>query len=266
MGSSLTGIRPVIVHQRFDFMMYSIDTIVNWLSLWRFKSNGKSGVPLTIRVIVGKGWGQGPQHSKSLHSWFMHLPGIKVAMPSMAYDAKGLLLESIFGEDPVIIVEDRSLFAMVDHVPDVPYRVRFGQAEIRRQGEDITIVAVGKMVPKSLRVARRLSDISINAEVLDLRTISPVDEEAILDSVSKTKRLVVIDPGWHTGGVSAEIIAMVCEKLGSKLNENPVRITYPDSHTPMSAVLEDKYYPDDEYIFKTIREVFDKKSFANLTK
>jgi len=256
MGSSLTGIRPVIVHQRFDFMMYSIDAIVNWLSLWRFKSNGESGVPVTIRAIVGKGWGQGPQHSKNLHAWFAHLPGIRVALPSTAYDAKGLLMESIFGEDPVLIIEDRSLFSMVDNVPDVPYRVRFGHAAVRRHGSDLTIAAIGKMVPMSLRVAEQLSYLSINAEVIDLRTISPLDEETLLNSVAKTKRLVVVDPGWRTGGVSAEVIAMVCEKMGRELSTNPVRITYPDSHTPMSAVLEDKYYPDDKFMIETVRKMF----------
>ena len=258
-GSSLTGTRPVLVHQRLDFMAYSFDAIVNWLSLWRFKSNGESGVPVTIRAIVGKGWGQGPQHSKSLHAWFAHLPGIKVAIPSTAYDAKGLLLESIFGEDPVLIVEDRSLFSMVDYVPDVPYRVRFGHAAVRRRGSDLTIAAIGKMVPMSLRVAEQLAHLSIDAEVIDLRTISPLDEETLLNSVAKTKRLVVADPGWRTGGVSAEVIATVCEKLGSELMTNPVRITYPDSHTPMSAVLEDNYYPNDEGMFKIVRTMFEKR-------
>src|SRR5213594_1889427 len=118
MGASLTGLRPVIVHQRLDFMIYSLDAIVNWLSLWRFKSNGHSNMPVTIRAIVGKGWGQGPQHSKSLHAWFAHLPGLRVAVPATAHDAKGLLMESIFGEDPTIILENRSLFSMIDEVPE----------------------------------------------------------------------------------------------------------------------------------------------------
>jgi len=255
-GSSLTGTRPVLVHQRLDFMAYSFDAIINWLSLWRFKSNGESGVPVTIRAIVGKGWAQGPQHSKSLHACFAHLPGIKVALPSTAYDAKGLLLESIFGEDPVIIIEDRSLFSMVDHVPDIPYRVRFGHAAVRRHGSDLTIAAIGKMVPMSLRVAEQLKHLSINAEVIDLRTIAPLDEKTVLNSVARTKRLVVADPGWRTGGFSAEVIAMVCEKMGMELAINPVRITYPDSHTPMSAVLESQYYPDDKFMIETVRKMF----------
>jgi pyruvate dehydrogenase E1 component beta subunit len=255
-GAALVGMRPVLVHQRLDFMMYSLDAIVNWLSLWRFKSNGLCSLPVTIRAIVGRGWGQGAQHSKSLHAWFAHLPGVKVAVPSTAYDAKGLLLESIFGENPVIIVEHRSLFSMVDHVPEIPYRVRFGQAAIRRTGADVTLVAIGMMVPMSLRVAAQLADESIDVEVIDLRTISPLDESTICDSVSKTRRLVVADPGWQSVGVSAEVIALVCEKLGNRLAANPVRICLPDSHTPMSAVLEEKYYPNDESMNNTIRTLF----------
>ena len=256
MGAALVGMRPVLVHQRLDFMMYSLDAIVNWLSLWRFKSDGQSTLPVTIRAIVGRGWGQGPQHSKSLHAWFAHLPGLRVAVPATAYDAKGLLLESIFGENPTIIVENRSLFSMTDHVPEVPYRVRFGQAAIRRTGSDLTLAAIGMMVPIALRVASQLAAESIDVEVIDLRTISPLDKAAICDSVSKTKRLAVADPGWQSVGVSAEVIASVCEKLGRRLVANPVRICLPNSHTPMSAVLEEKYYPSDESMADMIRTLF----------
>src|SRR5437667_2215271 len=140
MGASLTGLRPVIVHQRLDFMMYSLDAIANWMALWRFKSNGHSNMPVTIRAIVGKGWGQGPQHSKSLHAWFAHLPGLRVAVPATADDAKGLLLESIFSQTPAIFIEGRSLFSMTAQVPERPYRVRFGRSAIRRAGCDVTLV------------------------------------------------------------------------------------------------------------------------------
>ena len=255
-GAALVGMRPVLVHQRLDFMTYSLDPIVNWLSLWRFKSDGKSNVPVTIRAIVGKGWGQGPQHSKSMHAWFAHLPGVRVAMPATAYDAKGLLLESIFGENPTIIVENRSLFSMVDHVPEVPYRIRFGQATTRRKGKDLTIVAIGMTVPLSLRVADKLKDESIDAEVIDLRTISPIDKTTIYQSISKTKRLVVVDPGWKSVGVAAEIISLVCEKLGNQLKVNPIRICLPDSHTPMSYVLEEKYYISEKVMAEKIRALF----------
>lgn len=255
-GAAVAGKRPVLVHQRLDFMLYSLDAIANWMSLWRFKSNGQSALPVTIRAIVGKGWGQGPQHSKSLHAWFAHLPGLKVAMPSTAYDAKGLLLESIFGEDPVLIVEHRSLFSMVDEVPDAPYRVRFGQAAVRRRGEDVTIAAVGMMVPLALRVADRLSKEGISAEVIDLRTVSPLDHATVCESVHKTRRLVAADPGWQSVGVAAEIVATVCEQVGDRLAARPIRVCLPDSHTPMSSSLEKEYYPDENRLLAEVRSLW----------
>ena len=255
-GSALVGLRPVLVHQRLDFMMYALDPVINWLSLWRFKSAGQSSLPVTMRTVVGRGWGQGPQHSKSLHAWFAHLPGLRVAMPATPFDAKGLLLESIFGENPTIILENRSLFSMTGHVPEKPYRVRFGQAAIRRPGNDLTLVAIGVMVPTAMRAASLLADESIDVEVIDLRTVSPLDKESIWHSVAKTRRLAVADPGWESVGVAAEIIACVCEKLGNTLAANPVRICLPDSHTPMSAPLEREYYPDETNVADAVRAMF----------
>ncbi len=221
MGAALAGMRPVLVHHRLDFMIYAMDSITNWLSLWRLKSNGDSRLPVTIRAVIGKGWGQGPQHSKSLHAWFAHLPGMRVAVPATAHDAKGLLMESIFGEDPTIILENRSLFSMIDEVPEHPYRVPFGHAAIRRIGHDVTIVALGIMVPLALRAGVQLAQKSIDAEVIDLRTVSPLDRESVLASVRKTRRLVVADPGWRSVGVAAEVIALVSENLGRDLRSNP---------------------------------------------
>ena len=255
MGASLTGLRPVIVHQRLDFMIYSLDAIVNWLSLWRFKSNGKSAMPVTIRAIVGKGWGQGPQHSKSLHAWFAHLPGLQVAMPSTAYDAKGLLLESIFGETPSIFVEGRGLYSMTDFVPEEPYRIRFGRAKIRRTGSDATIVALGSMVPLALKAAALLERDGVQVEVIDPRTISPLDRNTICESVSKTRRLVVVDPAWQSFGAGAEIVSSVVERVGDMLAAKPVRVSLPDSHTPMSSALEREYYPDEYVLREAIRGV-----------
>ena len=210
---------------------------------------------MVIRAIVGRGWGQGPQHSKSLHAWFAHIPGIKVAMPATAFDAKGLLLESIFGEDPVVIIEHRSLFSLKDRVPLVPYRVRFGRAAIRKAGDDVTLVAVGMMVPFALRVAGQLASRGINAEVIDLRTVSPLDTEAVCASVRKTGRLCVLDPAWQSFGVSAEIVARVAEHAGDALRANPIRIAHPDSHTPMSSALETLYYPDEGSVTRRLQEL-----------
>jgi pyruvate dehydrogenase E1 component beta subunit len=255
MGASLVGLRPVIVHQRLDFMIYSLDAIVNWMALWRFKSNGKSSVPVTIRAIVGKGWGQGPQHSKSLHAWFAHLPGLRVAMPTTPYDAKGLLLESILGECPSIFVEGRSLFSMTGEVPETPYRVRFGQAALRRAGRDVTVVAIGSMAPQAVRAATELANDGIDVEVIDLRTLSPWDKQTVLDAVSGTRRLIVADPGWQSFGAAAEIVATVSERLNGRLAAPPTRVTLPDSHTPMSSFLEQEYYPRDEHLSGAIRRL-----------
>lgn len=253
MGAALAGMRPVLIHHRLDFMLYSMDAVVNWISLWRFKSNNDSRVPLTIRAIIGKGWGQGPQHSKSLHAWFAHLPGLKVAMPATAFDAKGLLMESIFGEDPVILIEHRSLFTLKDRVPDIPYRVRFGRAVVRRSGGDITLVGAGVMVPFALRVAVQLAAHGVEAEVIDLRSISPLDSDTVCKSIEKTGRLAVLDPTWASFGMAAEVIARVAERHGRRLRADPIRITHPDSHTPMSSALETAYYPNEDDVVKKLR-------------
>ena len=253
MGAALTGLRPVLCHQRLDFMVYSLDAIVNWLGLWRFKANMKSAMPVTIRTIVGKGWGQGPQHSKNLQAWFAHIPGIRVAVPATAYDAKGLLLEAILGETPTMFVEGRGLYSMTDDVPEAPYRVRFGQAAIRRAGTDVTVVAVGLMVPLALRAAALLEKEGVNVEVVDPRTIAPLDRKTICDSAFKTRRLVVADGTWHSFGSASEIITSVAENLGDKLKAKPVRVTLPDSHTPMSSALEPEYYPDENDIVAAVR-------------
>jgi pyruvate dehydrogenase E1 component beta subunit len=254
LGAALTGLRPVLCHQRLDFMIYSLDAIVNWLALWRFKSNLKSSVPVTIRTIVGKGWGQGPQHSKNLQTWFAHVPGLNVAVPATAYDVKGLLLESILGQTPTLFVEGRGLYSMTDHVPETPYRVRFGEAVVRRPGKDVTIVAIGIMVPLALRAAAALEKEGIDVEVVDPRTLAPLDRKTICDSAFKTRRLVVADATWNAFGSAAEIIACVAENLGDKLKAKPVRVTLPDSHTPMSRMLEPEYYPDENDIAAAVRQ------------
>ena len=230
----------VTAHQNaavLGLVFVQITGLVGWLALWRFKSHGKSNLPVTIRAIVGKGWGQGPQHSKSLHAWFAHLPGIRVAVPTTPYDAKGLLLESILGECPSIFVEGRSLFSMTGEVPQKPYRVRFGEAAIRRRGTDVTVVAIGTMTPQAVRASTQLAVQGISVEVIDLRTLSPWDQKTVLDSVSTTRRLVVADPGWQSFGAAAEIVATVSERLNGRLAAPPARVTLPDSHTPMSSTL-----------------------------
>jgi pyruvate dehydrogenase E1 component beta subunit len=251
-GAAAAGLRPVLVHHRLDFMLYSMDAVANWLALWRFKSNGAASAPVVIRSIVGRGWGQGPQHSKSLHAWFAHLPGMRVVLPATPFDAKGLLLEAIFGENPAIFVEHRSLFGLHGDVPSVPYRVRMGNAIVRLAGAHITIAAVGVMVPFALRVAKQLGTAGVSAEVIDLRTISPLDTETIVRSVMKTGHLCVMDPAWRSFGASAEIAMRVVEAARTALASEPIRITQPDSHTPAAGSLEQAYYPDE---LETARQI-----------
>lgn len=254
-GLALAGKRPVLIHHRLDFALYSLDAIANWMSLWRMKSNGAVSLPLVIRTVVGKGWGQGPQHSKSLQSWFAHLPGLQVVMPATAYDAKGLLLEAIFGENPVIFLEPRHLFSMTSPVPEVPYRIRLGKACYHRRGKDITVVAIGGMLPIANRVADALLKEGIQLEVIDPRTISPLDLPTIMESVTRTGRLLVADPAWKTAGVAAEIISLVIENGFDLLKSAPMRLTYPDSHTPMSSVCEKDYYPEEMAFEKAVRSM-----------
>ena len=257
-GAANANLRPILVHQRLDFMIYSFDQIINWISLWSFKSSKRSKMPLTIRAVVGKGWGQGPQHAKSLHSIFAHIPGLQVVMPSTPFEAKGLLLSSIFSNDPTIFIEGRSLFSMEEEVPNEPYFIELGKAKICKKGNDITLVSFGSAMPLAFEAAKFLSTIDISVEVIDLRSIKPIDKKTILDSVSKTKNLIVFEPGWKSFSTSSEIIAFVCEKIGNNLSNNPKRVCWPDSHVPMSSPLENNFYPSKSHLINEIKMILKK--------
>src|SRR5215468_5480225 len=241
-GAGSAGLRPVLVHQRLDFMLYSLDQVVNWMAPWRFMSGGRAKMPVTIRAIIGKGWGQGPQHTKSLHSWFAHVPGLQVVMPASPSDAKGLLLSSIMSDDPTVFIEGRSLFSMREEVPDAPYFIRLGEALVRRAGKDVTLVSMGSMVPLALQAADTLAKTGIDAEIVDLRCLMPLDMASVIASVKKTGRLVVAEPGWRMYGAAAEIIATVVETLG-ELRSRPRRVAWPQSAVPTSSKLEEQFYP-----------------------
>src|ERR1700720_1548097 len=188
-GAGNAGLRPVVVHQRLDFMLYSMDQVVNWMAPWRFMSGGRAKMPVTIRAIIGKGWGQGPQHTKSLHTWFAHVPGLQVVMPASPSDAKGLLLSSIMSDDPTVFIEGRSLFSMREEVPDAPYFIRLGEALVRRGGKDVTLVTMGSMVPIALQAADALAKSGVSVEVVDLRCLMPLDLPRVIGSVKEAGRL-----------------------------------------------------------------------------
>jgi acetoin:2,6-dichlorophenolindophenol oxidoreductase subunit beta len=231
---------------------YSLDQVVNWMAPWRFMSGGRAKMPVTIRAIIGKGWGQGPQHTKSLHTWFAHVPGLQVVMPASPSDAKGLLLSSIMSDDPTLFIEGRSLFSMQEDVPDAPYFIRLGEALVRRAGKDVTLVSMGSMVPIALQAADALSKANIDAEVVDVRCLMPLDIASILTSVKKTGRLVVAEPGWRMYGAAAEIIATVVETLG-EMRSRPRRVAWPQSAVPTSSKLEEQFYPTSDDIVAACR-------------
>ena len=243
-GAALGGMRPVVVHQRFDFVLLTLDPLVNHAAKWRYMFGGNGGsVPLTVRVVVGKGWGQAAQHSQSLQGMLANVPGLRIAMPSTPFDAKGLLLASIFGDDPVVFVEARSLYAASGEVPEHAYVVPFGKAAVRRTGTDVSLVANSYLVTEALSAADRLLEQGIDAEVIDIRTVAPLDEATIITSARKTGRVVVIDTGPHTGGVSAEIAARVSRLAFRELSAPVERVALPDVPTPCSHTLEAAFYP-----------------------
>lgn len=254
-GAAISGMRPVLVHMRMDFMLLTMDQIVNHAAKWHYMFGGRQKVPLVIRSIIGRGWGSAAQHSQSLQGLFMHVPGLKLVMPSNAYDAKGLLLTSIADNNPVIFIEHRWLYDQKHHVPPEIYTVPFGKGVIKKEGKDATVVAISFMVPESLQAAKRLEEEGINIEVIDPRTLKPLDLELIINSVRKTGRLIVADMGWKTGGVSAELSALINENAFEYLKAPTLRVTLPDTPTPASPVLEKAFYPTSENIIKAVKSL-----------
>ena len=257
-GASLNGFRPILTHQRVEFALLSIEQIVNQGAKWFYMNAGQQNVPIVIRMIVGRGWGQGAQHSQSLESWFAHIPGLKVVMPSNAYDAKGLLISSIEDNNPVIFLEHRWLHNTIDYVPSDGYRIPIGEAKTVRKGRDVTIISHSYMVLEAFRCAEVLASEGISVEVLDLRTIRPLDTEAILRSVSKTLRVVVADNGWVQFGVSAEIVSVITEAMFDKLLSAPVRIGMNNSPNPSTKVLANNFYPRADNIAEIICDMMRK--------
>ena len=243
LGSAIDGMRPILTHQRVDFSLVSFEQIINQAAKWHYMYGGQATAPLVIRMIVGRGWGQGPQHSQSLQSIFAHIPGLKVVMPTTPADAKGLLLSAIFDDNPVIILEHRWLYDIEGPVPEGDHRTPIGVPRVVRPGKDITIVGTSYMTIEALRAAEMLVDLGIDAEVIDLRTINPLDHKSIIDSVQKTSHLIVTDTSWRNCGVAGEIVARVAEEAFGYLKSAPRRVTLPDAPVPTSHALTDAFYP-----------------------
>ena len=242
-GAALAGLRPVMTHQRLDFFLLAMDQLVNAAAKWHYMFGGRQSVPVTIRLIIGRGWGQGPTHSQNLQAWFAHIPGLKVVMPATADDAKGLLLESIFDPNPVVFLEHRWLHNSVAAVPKGDYRAPIGKVRTVRQGTDLTIVSMSYMTVEAIRAAEFLDRrFGISVEVLDLRTIRPLDWPGIFESVGRTGRLLALDSGFTTGSVAGEVVARVSMSLFGKLRSPPQRLAMPDTPEPTSPALTRGFY------------------------
>jgi len=254
-GAALTGMRPIYMHNRPDFLLLAMDQIVNHASKWSYMFGGRIHVPIVIWAAVGRGWGGAAQHTQTLQGLFTHVPGLRLVMPSRPYDAKGLLITSIADNNPVIIIEHRWLFRQTGYVPEGLYTIPLGRGVVRRPGKDITVVAISYMVIEALGAAQELQGQNIDVEVIDPRTLKPLDEEIILSSVKKTGRLIVADTGWKTGGVGAEIAALVAEKGFEYLKAPVRRLASPDIPTPASYALEAKFYPGKADIVSHCKEI-----------
>ncbi len=247
-GLAIAG-KPAIAELEFmDFATFAMDPIVNQAAKIRYYWGGQVKVPLVVRMPVASQLGFGTQHSQSLEAWFMHVPGLKIAMPSNGYDAKGLIKTAIREPNPVVFVENISLYATKSEIPDEEYLIPFGQAEIKREGNDVTVVALAAMVPRALQAAEILAEQGVSVEVIDPRTLAPLDIETIVASVEKTGRLVVAHMAHKTGGVGAEIAQQVTERAFDYLDGPVVRIAAADVPIAASQVLEAAAFPDSHAI------------------
>lgn len=252
-GAAIAGMRPIVVHPRMDFMWYGMDPIINEAANWYYMFGGKQSVPVVIWAIINRGGEQAAQHSQGLQSIFAHIPGLKVVMPSTPYDAKGLLIAGIKDDNPVIFIDDRWLYKVTGEVPEEIYTVPIGKGIIRKQGEDVTIAATSYVANEAMKAAISLEKEGIHAEVIDVRTIKPIDESLIFESVKKTGRLVIVDAGWKTCGAAAEISALVVENIFEYLKSPVLRVTLPDTPAPASRVLEKRYFITEMDIINAIK-------------
>ncbi len=259
-GAAMMGMRPVYFHNRPDFLLLAFNQIVNHASKIHFMDAGKTNVPMVIWSAIGRGWGSGPQHSQAIQGLLLSVPGLKIAMPSTPYDAKGLLIGAIEDNNPVIIIEHRWLMKQEGVVPEGHYTVPFGKGVYRRRGEHLTIVGTSQTLQLAMAAADQLqADQGVTVDVIDLRTVKPLDEAIIIESLAKTGKLLVVDTGWSMGGVCAEVGCLVAEKAFHLLKAPIRRIGLPDVPSPAGYTLEQYYYPTTQTISETIKDMVGKE-------
>ncbi|HEY7391294.1 MAG TPA: transketolase C-terminal domain-containing protein [Bryobacteraceae bacterium] len=252
-GAAMAGLRPIHVHIRMDFVMIAMNQLINMAAKAHYMYGGSVRVPMVVRCMIGKSWGQGAQHSQGLHALFMHIPGLKVAAPSNAHDAKGCLIAAIRDDNPVIFVEHRLLYFSEAYVPEAPFTVEPGHSRVLTHGDDITVVAISNMVMECLRAQEMLADEGIHSEVIDPIWLSPLDIEPILASAERTGKLLVVDNGWLNCGASAEIAARVAERAARPVQI--ARMGFAPTSCPPSPTLEHEFYPNPATIASRIHEM-----------
>jgi pyruvate/2-oxoglutarate/acetoin dehydrogenase E1 component len=255
-GAAIAGMKTVVVHPRMDFMLYAMDSIVNEAAKWSSMMGGQATAGVTVRAIINRGGEQGAQHSQSLHSWFTHIPGLRVVMPSTATDARDLLIASVLCKDPVIFIDDRWLYSESDILPEVKeVDLKSQGPKITNVGTQVTLVGAGYSAKLCSDVAKILASDGISAETIDIRVLNPFEPKVVIESVLKTGRLVVIDGGWSNSGFASEVIASVTEQIDpSSLNSSPIRVTLPHAPAPASSALEKIYYTRAEDVAAMVRE------------
>jgi pyruvate dehydrogenase E1 component beta subunit len=254
-GAAITGMHPVAEIMFGDLTALAVDQICNQAAKIRYMFGGQVSVPCVIRTPFGAGVNIASHHSQSLEAWFMHTPGLRVAVPSTPFDAKGLLKTAIRGNDPVFFVEHKLLYPIKGKIPDEDYTVPFGVADVKREGKDVTIIATLYMVQKALTAAEQLNKEGVSAEVLDPRTLAPLDKTSIMKSVRKTGRLVVVSEDCKTAGVSAEIAATVAEDALDYLDAPIKRVAEPDTPIPFSPSMEQFVIPNEKSIVQAVRSI-----------
>jgi pyruvate dehydrogenase E1 component beta subunit len=263
-GLALNGKKPIINHQRVEFSLLSIDQIFNQAAKWNYMTAGKKNLPMVIRLIIGKGWGQGTQHSQSLEVIFSHIPGLKVVCPSTPYNAKGLMLSSVEDKNPVIYFEHRWLHDTIGKVPNKNYKIKIGKGRVVKKGSDISIISFSYALIECLKAWKILKKLGVNAEIIDLQSLKPIDKKIILNTARKTKKVLIVDNGWKIYGISSEVISIIAENIELK-NMIIRRIGLADNPVPSTQALSKFCYPEVFNIIKIIEKML-KKNFSNLNK
>lgn len=253
-GAALSGLRPIHIHIRMDFVLLAMNQIINMAAKMHYMYGGLVSIPIVIRSMIGKSWGQGPQHSQSIYPLFINIPGLKVVAPSTPYDAKGCLISAIRDDNPVIFIEHRLLYYQKGHVPEGPYLVSFGKARTLAEGNDITLVGISQMAVECLRACKYLDEVGLKAEVIDPISLTPLDIDTIERSVLKTNRLIVVDNAWTRCGAGAEIISQIIER--GKCRDAVIRrMGFAFTPCPTTPSLEKHFYPDAKAIASTVYEM-----------